>query len=116
MINETNNGKIEVVKTQVIASPALRQYFTGVCSPLSDYIKQCEGIKYPVCNISEFSAGSGHGGKGGRGRGHGVRGGQGGRGGDNVPPPTANEIAASDQYFSDKKYKYLSPAEKARLW
>ena len=74
----------------------------------------------PVRKISEVSAGSGRGGRGGSGRDHGGRGGLGGRGEYKGPPPTANEIATfthmSDQYFSDKNYKYLSPAEKARLW
>ena len=93
----------------MIASPALRQYFIGVCSLLSDYIKQCEGINHPVRNISEVSSGSGRGGRGGRGRGHGGRGGQGGKGGDKGPPLTAKDISACthmfDQYFSDKNYK-----------
>ena len=75
LIYGIKDDKLEVVKTQVIASPSLRQYFTGVCSLLSDYIKQCEGINHPVRNISEVSAGSGRGGRGGRGRGHGGRGG-----------------------------------------
>ena len=32
LIDGINNDKLEVVKTQVIAFPFLRQYFTGVCS------------------------------------------------------------------------------------
>ena len=64
LIYGIKNEKIEVVNTQVIAYPSLRQYFTGVCSLFSDYIKQCEGINHPVCNISEVSAGSVHGGRG----------------------------------------------------
>ena len=43
----------------------------------------------PVCNIYEFSAGSGRGGRGGRGQGHDGQGVQEGRGGDKVTPPTA---------------------------
>ena len=89
-------------------------------SLLSDYIKKCEGMKHPVRNISEVSAGSGCGGRVGCGRGRGGQGGQEGRGGYKVPPSTAKEIAAcnhmSDQYFYDKNYKYFSLSKKARLW
>ena len=53
LIDGIKNNKIEVIKTQVIASPALRKYCTGVCSLFSEYIKQCEGMNHPVCNISE---------------------------------------------------------------
>ena len=53
------------------------------------------------------------------GLGRGGWGGQGGRGGYKVPPLTAVQIDAfahiSYQYFSDKNYKYLSAAEKAKL-
>ena len=114
------NDKLEVIKTQVIAFPDLRQYFAGVCSLFSDYIKQCEGMNHPVRNISEVSAGSGCGGRGGSGRVCGSQGGQEGRGGDKVPPPTSKEIAActhmSDQYLTDKNYKDLSQAKNSRLW
>ena len=120
LIYGINNDKLEVVKTKVIESLALRQDITGMCILLSDYIKKCEGMNHPVRNISEVSAGSGRGGRGGHGQGRAVWGGQGGRGGDKGPPTTAKEIAAcnhmSGQYFSDKNCKYLSPAEKARLW
>ena len=77
-------------------------------------------MNHPVHNISEVSSGSECGGRVGRGRGRGVRGGQGRKGGEKGPPPTSKEIAActhmSDQYFSDKNYKNLSPDERARLW
>ena len=120
LINGIKNDKLEVVKTHVISSPALRQYFTRVFSLFSDYIKQCEGMNHPVRNISEVSAESGRRDRGGRGRGHGGRVGQGVRGGYKGPPTIANEITTcthmSDQYFSDNNYKYLSPADKARLW
>ena len=100
LINGENNDKLEVVKNQVVASPALRQDFTGMFSLFSDYIKQCEGMIHHVCNIYELSAGIGRGGKGGNERG---RCGRGEKGGDKGPPPTAKEIAActhiSDQYF-----------------
>ena len=64
LIDGIKNEKLEVVKTQVIAYPDLRQYFTGMCSLFSDYIKQCKGMNYPFRNISEVSAGSGRGGRG----------------------------------------------------
>ena len=106
LINGIKNDKLEVVKAQLIASPDLRQYLTGLCSLFSDYIKQCEGMNHPVHNISEVSAESGRGVRGRRGQGRGGRGGQGGRGGEKGPPPTAKEIAActrmSDHYLSDK--------------
>ena len=77
-------------------------------------------MNHPVHNISEFSAVIVRGGRGGCGKGWGGRGVHGERGGYKVPPPTAKEVSActhiSDQYFSDQKYKDLSPAEKARLW
>ena len=120
LIDGINNDKLEAFKTQVIASPVLRQYFTGVCSLFSDDIYKCEGMNYPVCNISEVSAGSGSGSRGGRGKVCCSQGGQGGRGGDKLPPPTAKDISAcnhmSDQYLSDKNYKYLNPDEKSILW
>ena len=103
----------------MIVSPALRQYFTGVLSLFSDYINKWEGMNHIFRNISEVSYGSGRGGSIGRGRGHGGQGGQVGRGGYKRPPQTAKEISActhmSDHYFSDKNYKYLSPAGKSRL-
>ena len=77
LINGINNDKLEVVKTQVIASPALRKYFTGLCSLFSDYIKKCESMNNPVCNVSEVPAKFGRGGRGGcEGRGRGGQGGQ----------------------------------------
>ena len=66
-----NNDKLDFVKNQVISYPDLKQYFTGVCSLFSDYIKQCEGMNDPVRNISNVSARNGRGGRGGCGRGHG---------------------------------------------
>ena len=69
LIDGIKNDNPEVVKTQVISSPALRQYFTGTCSLFSDYIMQCEGMNHPGRNISEVSAGSGRIGRGGRGKG-----------------------------------------------
>ena len=71
LIYGVKNDNLEVVKTKVIELPALRQYFTGVSSLLSEYINQCEGTNHPVRNISEVSAGSGCGGRGGGGRGRG---------------------------------------------
>ena len=76
LIDGINNDKLEVVKTQVIESPALIQYLTSVHSLFSEYIKQYEGMNHPVRNISEVFVGSGHRGMGGRGRGRGDRGGQ----------------------------------------
>ena len=110
---------LEVVKTRMIASPALRQDFKGVCSLFSDCIKKCEVMNHPDHNISEVSVGSGRGGREVCGRGRGVRGGKGGSCVDKGLPPTYKEISTcthmSDQYFSDNNYKYLSPAEKFRL-
>ena len=51
LIDGIKNEKIEVVNAHVISYPALRKYFTGVCSVFSDYIKQCKGMNHLVCNI-----------------------------------------------------------------
>ena len=106
MIDGIQNENLEVVKNQVISYPDLKQYFTGVCSLFSDYINQYEGMNHFVRNISEVSAGSERGGKGGHGRGCGGQGGQGVMSGDKGPPRTAKEISActhiSYQYFSNK--------------
>ena len=71
LIDGINNDNLEVVKTQVIAYPSLRQDFTGLYRLFSDYINQCEGMNHPIRNISEVSAGSGSVGRGGRGQGRG---------------------------------------------
>ena len=106
MIDGIKNDKLEVVKTQVIAPPTLRQDFTGLFILLSDYINQCEGMNHPVRNLPGVSTGSGPGGRGGRVQGRVDQRGQGLRGEYKGPLPTAKEISAfthmSDQYFSDR--------------
>jgi hypothetical protein len=93
---------LDVRKTQVMASPSLRDDFTSTVELYSTFIKQMKA-ENPQLNVSEVSFSRGKGGKNSFGK-------QGSSGISNV-----SKAAVDDRFFEKHEYNALTPEQKNTL-
>jgi hypothetical protein len=101
----------DVVKSQILASPALKMSFEKSVELYKDFIKAKRPDEHR--NVSEVTVKQEYNGRGGRGRGGGGRGGR-GRGGDKRKVFPVNS-APEDKFYSRDQYNSLSDDQKEAL-
>jgi hypothetical protein len=91
--------ELDVCKTQVMASPSLRDYFASTFKLYSTFIKKCKAENIKI-NVSEVSFARGKGGKYSFGK-------QGSAGISNV-----SDAAEDDRFFEKREYHAITPEQK----